>query len=223
VLLLDQSLKIYIKTNFHYGESYKIAGQEWAQLHFVENEGMAFGITFGEKCLGVRSDTGCKGIILSRKSGKILLSVFRIIMVGFLIYLLLDLIRARESIGLIISFSLILAGAIGNIIDSAVYGLIFSNSPVHTKLIAEIFPSSGGYADFLFGKVVDMLYFPLIDTYLPNWIPIWGGDRFEFFRPVFNIADSSISLGVAMIIIFYHRLLFKSPKSETKEQSNSLS
>ena len=110
MLVIDQALKIYIKTNFHYGESYKIAGQDWAQLHFIENNGMAFGIEFGNKCIGVRSDDGsCNGILLSPRGGKVLLSVFRFIMVGFLIYLLMDLIRAREPKGLIVSFSLILA------------------------------------------------------------------------------------------------------------------
>ena len=222
VLVIDQALKIYIKTNFYYGESYKIAGQDWAQLHFIENEGMAFGITFGNKCIGVRGDDGnCKGIILSPRGGKVLLSVFRFIMVGFLIYLLMELIRAREPKGLIVAFSMILAGAIGNIIDSAIYGVIFSNSPIHTNIVAEMFPESGGYADFLFGRVVDMFYFPLIDTHFPDWFPFWGGNRFEFFRPVFNVADSAITTGVFMIIIFYHKFLFKPSKSEEVQEENS--
>jgi signal peptidase II len=209
VLLIDQALKIYIKTNFYYGESVKIAGLEWAQLHFIENEGMAFGITFGNKCIGVKTETGCTGIMLSPEGGKIILSLFRLIMVAFLCYLLAELVRLKESKGLIICFSLILAGAIGNIIDSAFYGVIFSDSLIHTREIAEIFPENGGYSNFLYGKVVDMFYFPLIDTYLPQWLPFWGGDRFEFFRPVFNVADSSISVGVAAIIIFYHKFLLK--------------
>lgn len=228
VLIVDQALKIYIKTNFHYGESYKIAGQDWAQLHFIENNGMAFGITFGEKCIGFRGDDGsCKGVIFSRDTGKILLSVFRIIMVGFLIYLLGELIRSRESKGLIVSFSLILAGAIGNILDSAFYGLIFSNSPIHTNVVAQLFPDTGGYAGFLFGRVVDMFYFPLIDTQLPEWLPIWGGNRFEFFQPVFNVADSAICVGVLAIILFYHRFLLQPAKSEetvsSASSTNSLS
>ncbi|MDG2448918.1 MAG: lipoprotein signal peptidase [Saprospiraceae bacterium] len=218
VLVIDQALKIYIKTNFHYGESYKIAGQDWAQLHFIENEGMAFGITFGNKCIGVRGDDGnCKGIILSPRGGKILLSIFRLVMVGFLIYLLMDLIRAKEPKGLIVAFSMILAGAIGNIIDSAIYGVIFSNSPIHTNVVSEMFPDAGGYSDFLFGRVVDMFYFPLVDTTLPQWLPFFGGDSFEFFRPVFNVADSSITVGVLMIILFYHNFLFKPTKKEEVE------
>ena len=212
VLLVDQGLKFYIKTNFHYGQSVQIAGQEWAQLHFVENEGMAFCITFGNKCLGVKTDTGCKGVMLSPKNGKVILSVFRIIMVSFLFYLLGELIRMKESKGLIICFSLILAGAIGNIIDSAFYGMIFSDSPIHTRELAQLFPPEGGYSSFLHGKVVDMFYFPLVKTTLPEWFPLWGGERFEFFRPVFNVADSSITLGVLIIITFYHRFLLQSSK-----------
>ena len=216
MLLIDQCLKFYIKTNFYYGQSVKIAGLEWAQLHFVENEGMAFGITFGDKCLGIQSEDGCKGIMLKPSTAKMLLSVFRIIMVSFLIYLLSELIRLKESKGLIVCFALILAGAIGNIIDSAFYGLIFSDSPVHNRIVAELMPEGGGYGKFLFGKVVDMLYFPLIDTQFPSWFPIWGGDRFEFFRPVFNISDSSISVGVASIIIFYHKFLLKPQKNKSE-------
>ena len=195
-----------------------MVGLKWAQLHFVENEGMAFGITLGDKCLGVTTDSGCKGIMLTPKGGKILLSIFRLIMVCFLIYLLMELIRLKESKGLVVCFSLILAGAIGNIIDSAFYGLIFSDSPVHNRIVAQLFPAEVGYADFLFGKVVDMLYFPLIDRHLPQWIPFFGGNKFEFFRPVFNIADSSITVGVAAIIIFYHRFLLKSKKEKPQPE-----
>ncbi len=216
VLVIDQSLKVFVKTHFYYGESYRMAGQEWAQLHFIENNGMAFGIEFGNKCLGVRSDNGsCKGVIISPKGGKILLSVFRILMIGFLVYLLRDLIKTKEPKGLVAAFTLILGGAIGNIIDSTLYGVIFSNSPIHTNILAELFPVSGGYSSFLFGKVVDMFYFPLIDTTLPQWFPIWGGDNFEFFRPVFNVADSAITIGVSMILLLYHKFLFK---TKTKKE-----
>ncbi len=189
VLIIDQVLKIYIKTSIPYGRGFDILGLSWAKIHFVENEGMAFGMSFG-------------GVI-----GKYLLSIFRIVMVGFLIYILKQLMDAGSKFGLLASFSLIIAGAIGNILDSAFYGLIFSASSYHSGL-AQIFPEGGGYAPFLQGRVVDMLYFPLIDTTLPEWLPKIGGDKFQFFKPVFNIADSAISIGVALILLF-HRDIFK--------------
>lgn len=213
VLILDQWLKIYVKTNLSYGTGFDILGLDWAKIHFVENEGMAFGITFGNTCLGISDDNGgCKGLLLTDVSGKLILSVFRIIMVGFLFYFIRELYKAGESMGLLISLSLILAGAIGNIIDSAFYGLVFSASNYHGGL-SEFMPEEGGYAPFLFGKVVDMFYFPMIDTRLPEWVPFWGGDRFEFFRPVFNVADASISVGVASILLF-HRSFLKQKKKE---------
>ncbi len=173
-------------------------GLSWAKIHFVENEGMAFGLSFG-------------GL-----TGKYILSIFRIIMVVFLFYILCNLIKHKETYGLIISFSMIIAGALGNIIDSMFYGLIFSESYFHGGL-ATMFPPEGGYGSFLTGKVVDMLYFPMIDTVLPEWMPLWGGERFEFFRPVFNIADSAITVGVASILLFHRRFF----NSETvKEEKN---
>lgn len=193
VLILDQWLKIWIKTNIEYGDGFDILGLNWAKIHFVENEGMAFGISFGGKI------------------GKLFLSIFRIIMVGLLIYLMRGLIKAKESKGLIFSFALIIAGAIGNILDSAFYGLIFSESHFHSGL-ATMFPEGGGYAGFLEGKVVDMLYFPLIDTYWPSWVPGIGGDHFQFFRPVFNIADAAISTGVISILLFHRKFFTGSNK-----------
>jgi signal peptidase II len=221
VLILDQVLKIWVKTNLSYGSGFNILGLEWARIHFVENEGMAFGITFGDKCIGWRSDGDCSGLLLTQNSGKLILSSFRIIMVGFLFYIIRELNKAKESLGLLISFSLILAGAIGNIIDSMFYGIIFSTSPYHQG-VAEIFPEAGGYAPFLFGHVVDMLYFPMLDIVLPDWFPFWGGERFEFFRPVFNLADSAITCGVASILLF-HRSFLKnadSKKVKTLEVNN---
>jgi len=159
---------------------------------------MAFGISFG-------------GVI-----GKYILSIFRILMVGFLFYLISGMIKAQERKGVIVCFALIVAGAIGNIIDSAFYGLIFSESTYHGGL-AELFPEGGGYAGFLQGWVVDMFYFPLIDTRLPEWLPVWGGRPFLFFKPVFNVADSAISVGVIGILLFY-RDLFKEDKKEKEKE-----
>lgn len=210
VLLIDQAVKIYIKTHLSYATGFEIFGMDWARIHFVENEGMAFGITFGDKCIGVTQEDGsCTGLIFTPETGKLILSSFRIIMVMFLFYLIRELYRAKESLGLLISFTLILAGALGNIIDSAFYGLIFSESSYHGE-VARLFPVEGGYSSFLHGKVVDMFYFPMVDTVLPDWVPIYGGKRFEFFRPVFNVADAAISIGVALILIFYRKFLLSS-------------
>ncbi|MCO6476612.1 MAG: lipoprotein signal peptidase [Phaeodactylibacter sp.] len=199
VLFLDQALKIWVKTQMNYGDEIRIFGLDWALIHFVENNGMAFGISLGGDY------------------GKLALSLFRIIAVGFLIYYLRLLIRSDVSKGLLVSFALILAGALGNILDSAFYGLIFSESPYHGGL-AELFPEGGGYASFLHGKVVDMLYFPIIDTYLPEWAPFWGGEHFLFFKPVFNIADLSITLGVVNILLF-QRSFFSAPPDGGQEHA----
>lgn len=200
VLVLDQWLKVYIKMNFQYGQGFDILGLSWAKIHFIENEGMAFGITFGGK------------------AGKLFLSLFRILMVGVLAYMINKLIEAGESLGLLISFALIIAGALGNIIDSAVYGVIFSESSYHGSP-AVFMPEGGGYAPFLFGQVVDMFYFPLLDTVLPDWLPVWGGERFRFFKPVFNVADAAISIGVVSILLF-HRSFFKENKKEKESEEN---
>ncbi|MDR2585137.1 MAG: lipoprotein signal peptidase [Prevotellaceae bacterium] len=188
ILFLDQWLKIWVKTHFAIGESISVSGS-WFQLLFIENKGMAFGMFFG-------------GDI-----GKLVLSLFRIVLVIFLIFYVRLLIKNRAPIGVLIGISLIIVGALGNIIDCAFYGMIFSDS---TNIqVAQLFPPGGGYASFLHGKVVDMLYFPFIDTTLPNWFPIWGGQNFIFFRFIFNIADSAITTGILYLLIFQWRFFGK--------------
>ncbi len=198
VLAIDQSLKIWVKTHMVYGEEFKILGLDWALIHFVENNGMAFGLSLGGGY------------------GKLVLSIFRIIAVGFLVYYLNFLLGSGAKRGILISFSIILAGAIGNIIDSAIYGMIFSESTYHGGL-AEIFPEAGGYSSFLHGKVVDMFYFPIINGFLPDWLPLWGGKHILFFQPVFNVADASISLGVINMLLF-NRTFFANQKIEETEE-----
>lgn len=202
VLILDQTLKIWVKTNMAIGEDIPILGLNWAFIHFVENPGMAFGLELGGS------------------NGKLILSLFRIVAVGFLIYFINKLIKGNVSYGLLTCFALITAGAIGNIIDSMFYGMIFSESPYHAGT-AEFFPEGGGYASFLHGKVVDMFYFPVYRGMLPNWVPIWGGEYFEFFKPVFNIADMSISTGVISILLFQRSFFSKGKDGLGKNDSRA--
>ena len=202
VLILDQTLKVWVKTNMEYGEYFNLLGFDWARIHFVENPGMAFGAE------------------IPWEYGKLALSLFRIGAVFFLIYYIGELIKMKVSFGLLVSFALILAGAIGNILDSAFYGLIFSASEYHGGL-AQFMPEGGGYASFLHGKVVDMLHFPLFEGNFPKWMPVWGGEHFEFFRPVFNLADTAITIGVLNIILF-QRSFFAAdePEEEATVDSN---
>ncbi|MCX6220517.1 MAG: lipoprotein signal peptidase [Bacteroidia bacterium] len=191
ILVVDQILKIYIKTHFMLGEEVVVA-KHWFILHFVENNGMAFGFEFGNNI------------------GKYFLTIFRMAAIGALGWYLSKLWKKEVPFGLVVCFSLILAGATGNLIDSAFYGLIFNESH---GVVATLFPAGGGYTSFLLGKVVDMFYFPLIEGHFPSWFPIWGSQEFIFFRPVFNIADSSISVGIVAIFIFY-RQYFDDKKPE---------
>jgi signal peptidase II len=204
VLIIDQVVKIWVKTHMYLGEEIPIFGSERMLIHFVENNGMAFGLSLGGEY------------------GKLALSLFRIIAVGFLGYYIHFLIKHKATFGLLACFGLILAGALGNIIDSAFYGLIFSESSYHHAGVAEMFPEEG-YAGFLHGKVVDMLYFPLIEGTYPDWVPFKGGDPFRFFRPVFNLADTSITVGVLSLILF-HRHFFSGhigPESQQKETASA--
>lgn len=178
LVLADQIFKIWVKTHFALGESIPVLGN-WFNLRFIENEGMAFGLSFGDNI------------------GKLLLSVFRILLTGFMFYYLFRLIKQSKADLLIISvFSLIIAGAMGNILDSLFYGLIFNESTPFA--VATLFPPEGGYAPFFYGKVVDMFDFNLFP--LPDWLPIFGGSY--FFPAIFNIADSCITVGVILVIIF---------------------
>jgi signal peptidase II len=197
--MVDQGLKFYIKLNFEMGESVSMFGTSWAFLHFIENRGMAFGIALGGSY------------------GKLALSIFRIVAVFLLGWYLVRLEKSGAKLGLLVAFALILAGAIGNIIDSAFYGLIFSESPYHGGL-AHLVPWGQGYAGFLHGSVVDMFYFPLIDTTWPSWIPFLGGGEFQFFQPVFNVADSSITIGACLLLLYYNTF-FKEQKEAEKESS----
>ncbi|MGE7777411.1 lipoprotein signal peptidase [Chitinophaga sp. NPDC101104] len=188
ILFIDQVLKFWIKTNMALNESFPIFGS-WFQIHFIENEGMAYGLKFGGEF------------------GKIALTMFRLIAVIVGFFYMKRLVREKYHNGLLVCGALILAGAAGNLIDSMFYGLIFSDSTDMT--VAQFLPEGGGYGTFLHGNVVDMLYFPLFSGNFPEWMPFWGGEHFIFFRPIFNIADAAISVGVIAILIFQKRFLHK--------------
>ena len=194
ILIADQALKFHIKTHYYLGEEHKMIGS-WFRLHFVENPGMAWGWKLGGDW------------------GKIALTVFRMIAVVYGIWLLNRLINKKYSVGFVFCVALIFAGAFGNLIDSMFYGIFFERSNEYT--VAKFLPGGGGYAGFLHGEVVDMLYFPLIHSTFPKWLPFFGGEPFEFFSPVFNIADASISVGLLIILFFQNRLLKQ--REATKE------
>ena len=184
ILVADQVLKIWVKTTMVLGDEIPLFGN-WGMLHFIENNGMAFGMEMGGK------------------TGKLILSIFRIIAIAGIGWFLFHLVAKRDNTGLILAVSAIMAGAIGNIFDSAFYGMIFSESYYQP---ATIFPPEGGYSSFLHGKVVDMFYFPVINTTWPDWSPFRPGESLIFFRPVFNIADSAITCGVFVILIFQKQM-----------------
>ncbi len=208
IILADQAMKFFIKTHFCNGDDVRICGN-WFRLHFIENEGMAYGLKLSESVIG-----------------KLVLSSFRLIAVIFGFFLLKMAVNKGYGKGAIICGSLILAGAMGNLVDSLFYGLIFTDSPyscfsgnydnLHNMLqnhnqnaVAHVTKFGHGYGKFLQGKVVDMLYFPILETTLPKWVPYFGGSNFIFFEPVFNIADAAISIGVLTFIFFQKRLIHK--------------
>jgi signal peptidase II len=183
ILIADQALKIWIKTSFTIGDEIHLLGN-WFILHFIENNGMAFGMEFGGE------------------TGKVILSLFRIVASVAIGWYIFHLISQKAPAGLILAVSAIFAGAVGNIIDSLFYGMIFTESWFEPAIM---FPPEGGYSGFLHGRVVDMLYFPVIDGVWPSWVPFKGGESFLFFRPVFNLADTAVTTGVFTIIIFQRR------------------
>ncbi|MFZ5977675.1 MULTISPECIES: lipoprotein signal peptidase [Hydrotalea] len=192
LVVIDQAIKFYIKTNFYYGEEHKVFGLNWFRLHFIENSGMAWGWKLG------------KGDI-----AKVALTLFRLIAVIWGSFYIKKIISKNYHKGFIICVAFIYAGALGNLIDSLFYGLIFENSDPDLENIARAFSSNGGYAGLMYGRVVDMWYFPLINTTLPSGLPIWAGKHFEFFQPVFNTADVWVSTGVITLLIFQKRFLKK--------------
>lgn len=196
IILVDQWSKFYIKTHFFIGDGPYIIGH-WFKLHFIENEGMAFGMK-----------------ILEGPAGKLILTLFRLVAVVFGFFLLKKLVNKGYAKGTIICGSLILAGALGNLIDSVFYGLIFTESTFH---VAKLVPFGQGYGKLFHGRVVDMMYFPIVDTVLPTWVPILGGKPFTFFEPVFNIADAAISTGVLILVFFQKKLIHKQENVTAKE------
>lgn len=201
VIILDQALKIWIKTHFYLGEEYVITS--WFRLYFIENNGMAFGMELGSK---------------------LFLSVFRIFLAIGLIWYLWKL-RTNTTVktGYVVCVALITAGAIGNIIDCMLYGLIFNN-PIPPQ-VATLFPPERGYATLFHGRVVDMLYFPLFSFTWPQWMPWVGGEHFLFFQPVFNLADAAISVGIILVLLFYTRFLaeptLKAPEADSETPSDT--
>jgi signal peptidase II len=182
LIVIDQIIKIEVKTGMYLRESIHIA--DWFQILFIENNGMAYGMTF---------------------INKVVLTLFRVVVVSVIGYYIWKVLKERVRTGYLVCLSMIFAGAIGNIFDCLFYGLIFSESTPFS--VSTLVPFGEGYAPFLQGRVVDMFYFPIIDTNLPDWLPIWGGEHFIFFSPVFNFADSCISVGVVALLLFYRKEL----------------
>ncbi|MBU3028034.1 lipoprotein signal peptidase [Zobellia galactanivorans] len=199
VLIIDQLSKIYIKTNFQLGESVEVFS--WFKILFIENSGAAWGAKLSDF------------LPISEPSGKLVLTVFRLFAVAGIGYWLYDTIRKKSSQTLVLAVCLIFAGALGNIIDSVFYGVIFSDS---YQQLATAF-SDEPYGSLFYGKVVDMLYFPMVDTTWPSWVPYLGGSSFRFFEPVFNIADMAISTGVGILLVFNKKAFGKAGDESVEE------
>ena len=197
ILVIDQIVKIWVKTHMYIGQDIPLIG-DWCLLRFVENEGFAFGISFGGA------------------AGKYVLSLFRIVASGALAWYLFRQIKKGAKTSLVICLTLILVGALGNLIDSCFYGLIFNQSSFQ---VASLFPPEGGYAPFLQGKVVDMFYFPLFEFDWPTWMPFIGGDHFSFFDAIFNVADASITIGAFWLIIY---LIIEDTKSRKAKKQKKI-
>ena len=187
LLIIDQVVKIWVKTHMTINESISVFG-DWFFIRFIENPGAAYGFEFGGDY------------------GKLFLSILRIVAVILLSVYIRRLLKKKAPLGVIIGFALILVGALGNIVDSMFYGLIFSESTFSS--VARLFPPGGGYGTFLHGMVVDMLYFPIIESTYPSWFPVVGGEEFVFFSPIFNLADTYISVGF-LYLLFFQRKYFK--------------
>ena len=194
VLVIDQIIKIWVKTNMYWHESIKIT--DWFYIYFTENNGMAFGMEI---------------------FNKFFLTGFRIMAAIAIAYLLVQYVKKNCKTGFLVCVSLILAGAIGNIIDCVFYGEIFSEST--NSLLATFVPIGEGYSEWFYGKVVDMFYFPIIDTYWPTWMPLVGGEHFIFFSPIFNFADAAISCGIIALILFYGKYLSNIMEGPSKEKT----
>jgi signal peptidase II len=204
ILLIDQISKVYIKTHFSLGDGEDVFS--WFKIHFVENDGMAWGTKLSDFIS-----------FISDRTAKLILTLFRIVAVFGIGYWLVNSIKKQNSKVLIFAIALILTGALGNIIDSVLYGILFSDSSLE---IATFLPEEGGYDTLFHGKVVDMLHFPMFSGNYPNWLPFLGGKQFSFFDPVFNVADMAISTGIG-ILIFFNKKAFANSESETKTDTPS--